>query len=565
MGGLLCGQQTIQAQDAPVPPLVGAPTPPFALPPGGVPSVDAPYVVEDHSAGAVQAHGDGGDSKDNPFAKMPPIYRYTFPGVFFATPTGEGYYSLYDLVTGNLRQAPPKWPYPRLTFDPFPFFDADFRYLDDPNNQDTDWADCLKRIRLGDNWMFTTGGEARYQQKSEVNSRLFNTGRLAGSDNSYALERERVWGDLFYQDIFRIYAEFISANSSHQTLPPLAIDIDRKDFLNLFTDVKLLDLDGSPIYFRAGRQELVYGSQRLISPLDWANTRRTFDGFKAFYRGEDLDIDAWLTQPVLINADGWSRADHQQTFSGTFLTYRPEKLQEYDLYVLDLDNTKGLSTGHTFEGRPVTGDFNCITIGGRTAGNYEGWLWDVEPILQCGTWVNQNDFAYAWTYAGGYAFQNVPMVPQFWLAYDFASGNQKPGVGNVHGTFQPLFPFGHYYMGFLDLVGRQNINDYNAQVVFFPTDWITVVCQEHIFRLDSAKDALYSKSGAVERVDPTGRAGKDVGDEFDFYVNFHLSNHQDVLFGYSYLAPGDFIRNTATNARAARSPELTYLQYSFKW
>ena len=41
----------------------------------------------------------------------------------------------------------------------------------------------------------------------------------------------------------------------------------------MFADVRLFkfgDKD-NPVYFRVGRQELLYGSQRLISTLDWAN------------------------------------------------------------------------------------------------------------------------------------------------------------------------------------------------------------------------------------------------------------------------------------------------------
>ena len=52
--------------------------------------------------------------------------------------------------------------------------------------------------------------------------------------------------------------------------------------LNLFADIKLGQFLNGPAYLRVGRQELLYGSQRLISTLDWVNTRRTFQGIKGF-------------------------------------------------------------------------------------------------------------------------------------------------------------------------------------------------------------------------------------------------------------------------------------------
>src|SRR5438445_3612225 len=109
------------------------------------------------------------------------------------------------------------------------------------------------------------------------------------------------------------------------------------------------------------------------------------------------------------------------------------------------------------------------------------------------------------------------MAPQFWVAYDYASGDHNGGKKGAHGTFNQLFPFGHYYFGFLDLVGRQNIQDANAQFVVFPAKWVFAGVQYHHFMLDSSHDALYSAGGAVLRRDPTGKASNTVGDEIDLY------------------------------------------------
>ena len=82
-----------------------------------------------------------------------------------------------------------------------------------------------------------------------------------------------------------------------------------------------------------------------------------------------------------------------------------------------------------------------------------------------------------------------------------------------------------------------------------------------MFRLDSATDALYGVGGNVERRDPTGKAGTDVGNELDLLVSFHLDAHSDLLFGYSKLWAGEFIKRTGPGG----SPECFYAQYSFRW
>lgn len=161
----------------------------------------------------------------------------------------------------------------------------------------------------------------------------------------------------------------------------------------------------------------------------------------------------------------------------------------------------------------------------------------------------------------GYRFSKLRWDPHWWVYYEVASGDQSPGSGDTHGTFNQLFAWGHYYFGYLDLVGRQNIRDLNTQISFFPAPWITTVTQFHVFRLDSARDALYNASGTAIRQDASGAAGTDVGDEIDFAVNFHLARRHELFVGYSKLFAGSFIRATGP----AVSPELTYVSYSFKW
>jgi hypothetical protein len=202
------------------------------------------------------------------------------------------------------------------------------------------------------------------------------------------------------------------------------------------------------------------------------------------------------------------------------------------------------------------------TFGTRYAGDYcQKILWDVEAMYQCGDFVNQAISAGAVTVGLGYRFADLPLDPTFWIYNDWASGDHNPGTTNIHGTFNQLCPFGHLYFGFLDDVGRQNIDDLNMQFSVRPVPWILTFVQYHIFRLDAAKDALYSAAGTPLRRDPTGRAGTDVGDEIDWTVNFHLTTHQDLFLGYSKLFAGEFIKRTGNPG----SPELFYLKYSFRW
>jgi hypothetical protein len=472
-------------------------------------------------------------------------------GWFAIPPSGPGFYSAADVLFDRSRESAPPRPFPPTSANPLPFFDANYKYLDDSPVSRRAFFDRLKRRHPGSNWMGSFGGEERVRSMREPDCRLTEV------NNDFVLTRSRLYADFWYRDEFRVYAEMQNSESTAQTVPPLRTDIDPADLLNLFADVKAADANGAPLYVRGGRQELNYGSQRLISSSDFANTRRTFSGVKGFWHGEKLSLDAFWVQPVEILANQFDHPDPRQQFVGVWGNYRPRAGQQIDLYYLLLDNTN-----QTFAGRAnAIGGYAVDTFGARYAGDSGNVLWDFEGMLQCGEWVNQRIAADAYAAGLGYRFAGLSCDPHWWVYYEGASGDQTPGSGPTHGTFNQLFAWGHAYFGYLDLVGRQNIRDLNTQFSLFPAPWITLVTQFHCFRLDSARDALYDATGTAIRQDRSGAAGVDVGDEIDLTVNFHLADRHEFFVGYSKLFAGSFIRETGP----AVSPELTYISYSFKW
>ncbi len=474
-------------------------------------------------------------------------------GSFPILPTGPGAYSLLDDLRGDVLAGPPKYPYPRFALMGPSYFDADFRYLDDPKNTESDFYDPLKRVRVGDNWMFSTGGSLWNRYVSEGDS------RLGLKNNTYDLARARIFGDLWYRDQVRIYAEFIGAYTGGQDLAPLPIDQNRADFLNLFLDLKIGEWAGKPAYLRVGRQELNFGSQRLVSTLDWANTRRTFQGVRAFHQSEKVDVDLFWVKPVLIKPSHLDNWDTNQNFAGIHTTTRPAKGQAVDLYYYYTDNANAIVQQKVQRAPNVLN-----TFGGRYAGDKDGaFLWDFETAMQLGALNGQSVVAGMATAGLGYHFKDAPLNPTFWAYYDYASGDSSPNVGTAH-TFNQLFPFGHYYLGWADQVARQNIQDFNLHMYVYPTKWLTVWVQYHNFWLAAKQDALYNAGGNAIRRDATGKAGSHVGQEVDLVFNFHLTKHADLLTGYSHLYGGEFLRNTA-GATGSINNSLYYLQMNYRW
>ena len=491
----------------------------------------------------------GFDFKNVPYGRPQPRLGY-FP----VPPTGPGAYSIVDAVRGTPSAGPPKYPYARFGLSTQPSYDLEFKYLDKPDNTECDFYDPVKRMRLGNDFLLSIGGQSWVRGMYEYNS------RLGTRNNDYLLDRQRLYGDLWYQDRVRLFVEGIAAFTGPQGLAPLPIDDTGFDFINLFVDLKLGDVWSKPAYLRVGRQELQFGSQRLISPLDWANTRRTFQGVNVLRTGENWDFNAFWVQPVATNPNQLDWARQQQDLSGVFATYKPKKGTTVDLYDLVTTNNstvvqRGIQRGNS----------TINTMGARYAGDENSVLFDFESALQLGRLGGENVVAGMATAGLGYNWKCLPWNPTLWAYYDYASGDNTPGrKGN--NTFNQLFPFGHYYLGWADAVGRQNIHDVSAHLYLYPRNWLTLNVQYHNFHLASSRDALYNAAGNVSRYDPTGKAGKDVGNEIDTIVNFHVSKHTDVLVGHAYLFAGDYIKKTAAAGQTGGfDTSLFFIQANYRW
>lgn len=500
------------------------------------------------------ASGDSLAATQVDWSKAPPVSPPPRGGIFVKPPMGPGYFSLLDLIDGNKREKPQVDPLPPSALTTTPAFDFDFRYLEQPGH-DKDFFDPIKRIHLGSDWLLSFGGSFWYRYMHETDSRL----NAAEINNDYHLLRTRLHADLWYQDQFRLFAEMLDARALGLDLPALGIDKNHTDMLNLFVDVKLGQFMDGPAYLRVGRQELLYGSQRLISTLDWANTRRTFQGVKTFWQTPTFDLDAFWVRPMVTEPNQFDNWDKDRNFVGLWGTYKAIPGQVLDLYYLSLIDNRTVSPANITQGNVLQGDSVLHTIGARWVGDYERILYELEGMYQFGKRSHLDISAFSIASGVGYQLP-LPMNPQFWLRYDFASGDKNHRDGRSN-TFNQLFPFGHYYFGYINQVGRQNIHDFNAQFTLHPQPWVTFLGQYHRFYLANKRDYLYNAAGAGTIRDITGQSGSHVGDEIDFTVNFHVSRHQDILLGYSKLFTGEFIKNT----RPGVSPDLFYAQYNFRF
>lgn len=436
-------------------------------------------------------------------------------------------------------------------------YDEDFSYLDGPEDSyKKDFFDPIKWLHLTDDLTLTIGGEFRARLEAETNRGF---GSTEPAQDTFLLHRYRYHFDLRYRKLVRVFYEGISAYIEDRDLRLLGIHENRWDHHQLFADFRVLG-EQTPLVLRVGRQELLYGKQRLISPLGWANTRRRFDGVKLFYKGEKFNIDAFYVRPVPVNvAEGYNRKPdeyrEESHFFGLYTTWKAIPNHVIDLYFLALRDTGDLTNSN---GR--VGDMSLYTMGGRIGGKCGNLDYDGELAGQWGKFAGDTIHAWMAGAEAGYTFSGVAWKPRIGIGFDYGSGDKDPN-DSTHDTFNQLFPLGHAYLGYLDLFGRQNVLATNVNITAKPCKKVTARLAWQTFWSDSKRDAMYNAGGGRGRRNVFGNVGHDIGNELDLTIKYAVNAHQSVLFGYSHFWGNNFVRATGPSKDA----DLIYVQYAFRF
>ena len=125
------------------------------------------------------------------------------------------------------------------------------------------------------------------------------------------------------------------------------------------------------------------------------------------------------------------------------------------------------------------------------------------------------------------------------------SGDDDPSDNKVQ-TFDQLFPLGHAYLGFIDIIGRQNIVDFNQGFSFQIVPRMKLGMDGHFFWRASASDALYNAGGRVVRAGDSGDS-KRVGSEIDLTWRYGFNRHTLLVIGYSHFFAGKFISQSGSD------------------
>jgi hypothetical protein len=137
---------------------------------------------------------------------------------------------------------------------------------------------------------------------------------------------------------------------------PRPIDEKRLDFEAAFIEVGTTSGDNW-LVLQAARQELNYGSGRLVSVREDPNVRQSFDGAKLKGKTGEWRVDLFAARPDLDKPGFFDNVpDHRTAFWGVYATRPLRRRVSIDSYYLGLDRKSAMfNRGTATENRESPG------------------------------------------------------------------------------------------------------------------------------------------------------------------------------------------------------------------
>ncbi len=412
--------------------------------------------------------------------------------------------------------------------------DEDYRYLADPLLRADVW-DAIKYIPLDEtgSWNVSIGGEAR--ERYEFFNRP-NWGKDP-QDHGYLLQRYFLHGDLRMGSHVRLFSQLQSSLENGRSGGPRPTDRDELDLHQAFLDATLGLGNDATLTLRSGRQELSYGSQRIISVREGPNVRQAFDGFRLMYRAGGVAIDGFATRPAQTKRQIFD--DGTDTNRGLWGAYAvlplpPLPQGNLDLYYVGLYRGKGgFDQGASRETRH--------SVGARLWRSAAPLDYNVEALYQWGSF-GSGDIR-AWTVASdsGYTLASLPLRPRLGLRADIASGDEDPASQDLQ-TFNPLFPKGSYFSE-AALIGPANFIDLDPSLTLRPGERLTLTFDWDFFWRESTHDGLYNNAVAVVRSGRTSDA-RYIGSMPQAQLQWSIDRHLSLTAIYGHFFTGQFLRES---------------------
>jgi Alginate export len=359
-------------------------------------------------------------------------------------------------------------------------YNEDFSFLKDSSKLTV--YEKIKFIPLdkGKKNILSLGGEFRFQYQYFKNE---DWGDIPNDKDGFILNRMLFHANLNLGNKFRIFTQLKNNSIQSREEQPKSIDVNALDINQSFIEY-IPALGDTKILFRLGRQETMFGSQRLISVREGPNNRLTFDGVKTSLNRKNFKLDAFYLHPVVdrpeIMDDKWF--DVNKIYGIYAVNNKVKWIGNIDLYYIGL--YKPTAVFDEFSGKE-----HRHSIGTRIWQKKANCNLDFEAVYQFGKFENQSINAYTLSLNTSYEFDKIVSSPVVGFKTEIISGD-KSKEDNQLNSFNPLYPRGAYF-GLAALIGPVNLIDFHPYLDLKLTEKTVLGLDYDLFWRYSVNDGIY--------------------------------------------------------------------------
>ncbi|KRD58775.1 hypothetical protein ASE40_20935 [Flavobacterium sp. Root935] len=391
----------------------------------------------------------------------------------------------------------------------------------------------IKYIPLSKNspTYLSIGGEVRQELDFTVNE---DWGENGLDRNVFLLQRYLLHADWQVSNRIRIFGQVRSGLEDGRKNGPRGIDEDKLNIQNLFVDFVPYNKLNKTLTFRIGRQEIQYGSGRLIDVGEGINLRLYFDGAKLAYKSPDLNVDAFVMANTKVNIGLFDNmSTRKANLWGVYSSYIIPKRGNLDFYYLGINRANAkFDEGVADESRH--------TVGTRFSRNGAGFVYNFEVIYQFGLFGLDDISAFGISSEIGYVFDKVKGSPTVRLKNDYISGDKNKDDGKL-GTPNPLYPNGGYF-GMNPQVGPANLVSIHPNLTWSPYQNTSIKFDVVLNWRQSTEDGVYRADGSL-RLSSSGSNKRYIGTAYITTFSWNINRFLNYNIGVQYFKTGSFIND----------------------
>jgi len=373
------------------------------------------------------------------------------------------------------------------------------------------------------------GGEIRYDFGGKVDEDWI---RHQGFNYSI-LQRYSLHSSIQLASDVRVFFQMNSALEAGSKYGAAATDEDKLNVQNLFADLHILNDGHDQLTLRLGRQEVDYGSGRLVSVRDGNNARQYFTGAKMLYSSPKVVLDAFFLNAGEVNPGIFDNLSSHSNLWGCYSKFHLGQAVHLDIYYLGTRR----DLVHFEAG---TGRERRHTLAARYWGKGRGLVYNLEAAYQFGAFQEGNISAWTTAVELGYTFQYVKYKPSINLRNDYISGDHNRYDRTLQ-TFNPLYPKGGYF-GFNPLVGPSNLIDVHPYLILQVNDKLTLQTDIIFNWRYSLEDGLYRPSGTFN-ASGAGSEHRYVGTSYLISSDYQFGRYLTLSWGLQYFSVGSFLKD----------------------